>query len=243
MIRVNSIPINPISAVITLFKIVSSYHYPKIISRRIGYHKIIFPAIEINKSKDDSWHCSYPWHYFNSLTPGDLDATLKLQFSILFYWLISLNRLMIILWDECHRTSPMISQHWSREWLGAVRQQAIPWANVDLVPLCHMASPGQNVLKYSEITMTDIHTCPQHPQHFSERNRSMTLLVRYFYHYELMTLGFWKWNYEMRALTQESVLLAIEWVWVGRCGCVAVVTSCQTSPGPFDWHSLSEIRA
>ena len=30
----------------------------------------------------------------------------------------------------------MRSQHWFRSWLGAVRQQAITWANVDL-DLCH----------------------------------------------------------------------------------------------------------
>ena len=40
----------------------------------------------------------------------------------------------------------MISQHWFRLWLGAVRQQAITWANVDLVPCRHMASPGHNEL-------------------------------------------------------------------------------------------------
>ena len=48
---------------------------------------------------------------------------------------------------ECHKTSWMISQHWSRWWLVAVRQQAITWTtNVDKVLWCHMASPGHNVL-------------------------------------------------------------------------------------------------
>ena len=49
---------------------------------------------------------------------------------------------------KCHWTSLMISQHWFRWWLGAVRQQAITWANVDLVPCRHMASPGHNELIY-----------------------------------------------------------------------------------------------
>ena len=40
----------------------------------------------------------------------------------------------------------MISQHWFTQWLGAVRQQAITWANVD-PDLCHqMASLGLNQL-------------------------------------------------------------------------------------------------
>ena len=55
--------------------------------------------------------------------------------------------------DECHRTLLMISQHWFREWLGAVRQQAITWASVDSV-LCHfMASLGHNELKIREKKM------------------------------------------------------------------------------------------
>ena len=40
----------------------------------------------------------------------------------------------------------MISQHWFRWWLGAVRQQAITWANVDPDLQRRMASLGHNVL-------------------------------------------------------------------------------------------------
>ena len=42
--------------------------------------------------------------------------------------------------DECHSTLLMISQHWFREWLGAISQQAITWANVDPDLCRHMAS-------------------------------------------------------------------------------------------------------
>ena len=45
---------------------------------------------------------------------GDLDAILKLQFLISFYRLVSSHHLRIMPWDECHGTSPMISQHWFR---------------------------------------------------------------------------------------------------------------------------------
>ena len=41
----------------------------------------------------------------------------------------------------------MISQHWFRQWLGAIRQQAITWTNVDPDIFHHMASPGHNELK------------------------------------------------------------------------------------------------
>ena len=50
----------------------------------------------------------------------------------------------------------MISQHWFRLWLGAVRQQAITWANVDPV-LCHrMASLGHHELTHQGRVM---HIC------------------------------------------------------------------------------------
>ena len=45
----------------------------------------------------------------------------------------------------------MISQYWLRRWLGAVRQQAITWANVD-PDLCHLImSLGHNELNCWEI--------------------------------------------------------------------------------------------
>ena len=59
--------------------------------------------------------------------------------------------------DECHWTLLMISQHWLRWWLGAVRQQAITWANFDPDLSHHMASLGPNELKFTstacEITL------------------------------------------------------------------------------------------
>ena len=42
----------------------------------------------------------------------------------------------------------MISQHWVRQWLGAVRQQATAWANVDSDLCHHMASLGHNELTH-----------------------------------------------------------------------------------------------
>ena len=41
----------------------------------------------------------------------------------------------------------MVSQHWCRLWLGAVRQQAITWANVDPDLCHHMASLSHNEIK------------------------------------------------------------------------------------------------
>ena len=59
----------------------------------------------------------------------DLGSILKTQFSILFYWLASSGPHM-----NAKRSLLMVSQHWFRQCLGAVRQQAIS-------NLCHpMAS-------------------------------------------------------------------------------------------------------
>ena len=53
------------------------------------------------------------------------------------------------LWGECQKNSLVIIQHWIRWWLGAIRQQAITWANVDLELWCHMASPGHSELMHT----------------------------------------------------------------------------------------------
>ena len=47
---------------------------------------------------------------------------------------------------ECHRTLLMVNQHWFRQWLGAVRQQAITRANVDQDPCRHLTSLDHNEL-------------------------------------------------------------------------------------------------
>ena len=57
----------------------------------------------------------------------------------------------------------MISQHWCRWWLGAVRQQAITWANVDPVLCRHMASIGHNELM-------SIFTINDEPSHLHNGN-------------------------------------------------------------------------
>ena len=44
--------------------------------------------------------------------------------------------------EESHWTLVMISQHWFRQWLGAVRQQAIALANVDPDLCRHLVSLG-----------------------------------------------------------------------------------------------------
>ena len=107
---------------------------------------------EIESSSTDMEHFSQmlPHEKQNTLLThwplGDLNVILKMQSSILLYWLVSSNLLMIMSSDECHRTLLMISQHWFRLWHVAVRQQAITWANVDPDQCRHMASLGCNEL-------------------------------------------------------------------------------------------------
>ena len=54
-----------------------------------------------------------------------------------------------ILSGECHSTPLMISQHWFRWWLGAIKQQSVTWANVDLGLCHHMPSLGHNESNYN----------------------------------------------------------------------------------------------
>ena len=44
--------------------------------------------------------------------------------------------------DECRKNPLLISQHCFREWLGAVKHQAITWTNVDLDLQYHMHHQG-----------------------------------------------------------------------------------------------------
>ena len=53
-----------------------------------------------------------------------------------------------------HWTLLMISQHWFKEWLGAVRQQAITWTNVDPERCPNMVSLSHNDLPVIINTIT-----------------------------------------------------------------------------------------
>ena len=80
---------------------------------------------------------------------GDLDAILKLQFSILVYWLVSSHHPRIMPWDECQGTTPMISQHWcpqatshylSQCWPSSMSPYGVTrpkWVNVTELCRCH----------------------------------------------------------------------------------------------------------
>ena len=58
--------------------------------------------------------------------------------------------------DKCHWTLLMISQHWFRYWLDAVRQQAITRANVDSDLCRHMVLTGPQWVKQG---MSNIFIC------------------------------------------------------------------------------------
>ena len=76
----------------------------------------------------------------NSLAPARYSSKFK---SMIFKYIIPKSTLKLPS-AEYHRTPLMRRQHWFRKWLGATRQQAISWANVD-ADLCHqMSSLGHN---------------------------------------------------------------------------------------------------
>ena len=80
---------------------------------------------------------------FNSLAPGRCGSNFKNTCYKLISWAFCQIALR---WMS--QNTMMISQHWFSSWLGAVRQQAITWANVDPDLWHHMASLGHNELTH-----------------------------------------------------------------------------------------------
>ena len=91
----------------------------------------------------------------NSLAHGKFEWNFRhviyKQILVIDGWGISCE--IALLWMSL--ASLMISQHWFRWWLGAVRQQVITWANVDPDLCRHMASLDPNELTKSIETYED----------------------------------------------------------------------------------------
>ena len=62
----------------------------------------------------------------------------KVYICNIFQSLISWMFPVVVSSKENHRISLMISQHWFREWLDAIRQQAMTWTNIDQDLRSHM---------------------------------------------------------------------------------------------------------
>ena len=114
--------------------------------------------------------------WFNPLAPGRFEwnfrsVIIKL-ISVIGAWGISSE--IAIRWMPFHLTWLAISQLWFRQWLGAVRQQAITWANVDpelhhhMPPLAHNncdnKSPGQSIALHNTAICMWIFTLVDNPQ-------------------------------------------------------------------------------
>ena len=98
--------------------------------------------VACNPSSGCCVHALCSWLRFqinnSSLALGRSEGHFKMRFSILFSTVSS--HLMIMPSNKCHRNLLMISEHWFRYWLSAIRQQAITWAKVDPDLCHHMAS-------------------------------------------------------------------------------------------------------
>ena len=88
----------------------------------------------------------------HKLTHGPLGDVVISKWNLQTCYGLDSWALVKLLSDECHyRTPKMIGQHSFRWWLGAIRQQAITWANVDPKLWRHMASVGHNELTSQHI--------------------------------------------------------------------------------------------
>ena len=102
-----------------------------------------------------------PLDYHRALTYWpltDMVINLKYSFKTQVYGLMSWALLIELTLSECHRTPLLISQYWFRSWLGAVRQQAITWANIDPDPCHQMVSLGNNELTNKMLSQAAVHS-------------------------------------------------------------------------------------
>ena len=88
----------------------------------------------------------------NSLVPGKAGWDFRTAVFNLIFHIGIFKSFFILSSVECHGTIQMVSQHWFRQRLGAVRQQAITWANVDQDICRLMASLGHNNETYQKIS-------------------------------------------------------------------------------------------
>ena len=109
-----------------------------------GTRKLDWSCDEVFKTSGALWADKYLQVV---MTSQNVDIQ-ELQFQIRKFKLISAIDILSIFreipigWIPQH----LADQHWLRQWLGAVRQQAITWANVDPDFWPHMASLGDNGL-------------------------------------------------------------------------------------------------
>ena len=86
--------------------------------------------------------------WVNSLAPDKFEWNFRYvifkQILVFDGWCIYCD--IALIWMSLDFTDDL-GQHWFRSWLGAVRQQAITWTNVNTDLYRHMASLGHNVKK------------------------------------------------------------------------------------------------
>ena len=92
-----------------------------------------------------AWHIQ--GHGFTHWHMGNFNKILDKWFPCSLKWLMAEKCFVRLLSDDFKWTSILTRQHWFREWLCAIRQQAISWTNVDQYLCHHMASLGHPELR------------------------------------------------------------------------------------------------
>ena len=125
--------------------------------------------------------CNRAIFFFNSSVPRKCSSNFKSALSkhILQIKFMGTSCEIDIKWMP--QTPLMTSQHWFRQWLGAVRQQASAWANVDPDLCCQMASLVPIELKMFFFLMSFIFI-PQDKFHafISDNNMNFVACEAYF---------------------------------------------------------------
>ena len=104
------------------------------------FYLVNVSALEVRTQKNLNSDCIY----INSLAPEKCGCDFRLTTFKLIPRKGTLSISAQLISCEFRKTLPMIIRHWFKLWLGAVRRQAIIWANVDPGRCGHIASLGHN---------------------------------------------------------------------------------------------------
>ena len=87
------------------------------------------------------------WLIATLSTPRRHEYSCIYLISNFFQWLMAGVSVVKLPSNVCHWLKLMITQDWFRRSIGALRQQAIIWTDVDPVLCCYIVSPGHDELK------------------------------------------------------------------------------------------------
>ena len=159
--------------------------------------------------------------------------------------------LVKLLSDERHRTLLMKSQHWFRQWLGAIRHQAITWASVDPDLYPHMASQGHSELILLCLMMIHCYECLFR----NDYTKQLPEPMKTYHQWSLLAFNWWQFHKlfwvslatKCMNLTYSKILLYLprgQWVKANKrpCTCIRPIYIKSDQFDPWIWDQLGKAQ-